>query len=58
MNNKENNTLAIIDHAGLLEDLPELPAYLHNGYFAGDSLPYSCSFCGVGDSGFLSAKKN
>jgi ferredoxin-NADP reductase/anaerobic selenocysteine-containing dehydrogenase len=58
MNNEDNNTLAVIDHAGLLEDLPELPAYLHNGYFAGKDLPYSCSFCGVGDSGFLITKKS
>ncbi len=51
------NTVATIEHSGLLEDLPELPAYLHSGYFAGSKLPYSCCFCGVGDSGFLTEKK-
>ena len=57
MTEENRNTLATIEHAGLLEDLPELPAYLHSGYFTGEKLPYSCCFCGVGDSGFLTEKK-
>ncbi|MCK5903583.1 MAG: 2Fe-2S iron-sulfur cluster binding domain-containing protein [Cocleimonas sp.] len=57
MTEEHKEPLATVEHAGLLEDLPELPAYLHSGYFAGDALPYSCCFCGVGDSGFLTEKK-
>ena len=42
-----------IEHAGALDDLVELPAYLAPDHATGQppSLLYSCAFCGVGDGG-------
>ena len=50
--------LPVIEHAGVLEDLTHPPGYLlpdgtDNQTQGGR---YSCSFCGVGDSGILVAK--
>jgi glycine betaine catabolism B len=41
-----------IEHAGMLEDLPETPSYLIPGHHSGHPQlgKVSCSFCGVGDS--------
>ena len=42
-----------VEHAGALDDLVELPAYLAPDHATGQppSLLYSCAFCGVGDGG-------
>jgi glycine betaine catabolism B len=49
-----SNELPVIDHAGVLEDAEGLPAWVSSEASVGDKgTPYSCSFCGVGDSGFL-----
>src|SRR6185437_15891305 len=42
-----------IDHAGMLEDLDETPAYLMPRHEGGhpQNGKVSCSFCGVGDGG-------
>ncbi len=52
-----NTPLLTIDNANALENLPAPPAYVLplDGGLAGTASPYSCSFCGVGDSGFLAA---
>src|SRR5262249_13889829 len=44
--------LPMIDHAGFLEELTEMPDYLVS---RGDSKKrsYSCSFCGVGDGAII-----
>jgi ferredoxin-NADP reductase/anaerobic selenocysteine-containing dehydrogenase len=48
------DNLPVIEHAGVLEDAEGLPSWVAAGLAAGpDGAPYSCSFCGVGDSGFL-----
>jgi ferredoxin-NADP reductase/anaerobic selenocysteine-containing dehydrogenase len=50
-----NENVPTIDHAGLLEDLDETPAYLLMPSAFGVAQPnlgrISCSFCGVGDGG-------
>ncbi|MDE0808839.1 MAG: FAD-binding oxidoreductase [Alphaproteobacteria bacterium] len=49
-----SNELPVIDHAGVLPDAEGLPAWVSSDATVGDKgTPYSCSFCGVGDSGFL-----
>ncbi len=50
-----NTPLLTIDNTNALEDLPAPPAYVLplDGSLNGSPSPYSCSFCGVGDSGFL-----
>lgn len=55
MNSSE--VLPTIDHAGQLADSSGIPAYvLPVGEIPPrKGTPYSCSFCGVGDSGFLDA---
>lgn len=42
-----------IEHAGMLEELTELPPYIAGGHKRGEpqSGKVSCSYCGVGDSG-------
>jgi ferredoxin-NADP reductase len=54
-----NDHLPVIEHAGVLEDLSETP-----GFLVPEAAPpvaqngrYSCSFCGVGDSGMLTSKR-
>jgi len=51
------DTLPTAEHAGAFEDLGEMPAFLlpPGGGRPSAPSPYSCSFCGVGDSGFVSA---
>lgn len=48
----------MIEHAGMLEDLEETPAYVLTGHATG--VPQigriSCSYCGVGDSGVFGAE--
>jgi ferredoxin-NADP reductase/anaerobic selenocysteine-containing dehydrogenase len=50
--------LPIIAHAGVLEDLAETPGFLLTEH--AEAQPqggrYSCSFCGVGDSGILTPR--
>lgn len=46
--------LPVIEHAGYLEPLEELPAYLYEGEARPHSGQFSCHFCGVGTSGRLS----
>ncbi len=49
--------LPVIDHAGALEDSGSLPPWVADGPVQGAAgTPYSCSFCGVGDNGFLHAE--
>ena len=51
-----SEVLPVIDHAGQLADASGIPGYvLAAAMAAGKAAPYSCSFCGVGDSGFLDA---
>jgi ferredoxin-NADP reductase/anaerobic selenocysteine-containing dehydrogenase len=48
----DDQALETIDHAGMLEDLAEMPRYLAPGddvHARAGSV--SCSFCGIGDSG-------
>lgn len=49
----DSSTLPTIPHAGVLEDLATMPAYVmpdhHDGHPANGL--FSCCFCGVGDSG-------
>lgn len=44
-----------IEHAGVLEDLHEIPSYVLEG--AGPGGHYSCCFCGVGDGGVVSTQQ-
>ena len=48
-----------IEHAGELEDLEVMPPWVNPNHEVGQPQTgrYSCSFCGVGDSGFLLPKK-
>jgi glycine betaine catabolism B len=49
-----SNELPVIDHAGVLQDATGLPTWVSSEAGVDDrGTPYSCSFCGVGDSGFL-----
>ncbi len=49
--------LAVVAHAGMLEDQAGIPGYLLPDPEQPRPLgPYSCSFCGLGDSGFLESK--
>lgn len=43
--------LPVIEHAGYLEPLEELPAYLYEGTSPGHNGQFSCHFCGVGTNG-------
>jgi len=52
-----SDLLPIIEHAGVLEDLSGIPAHVSANAPADQPAPYSCSFCGVGDSGFLQASQ-
>lgn len=56
--NRTPSNITTIEHAGLLDDLTEIPAYLTQGHEKGvpHTGHYSCSFCGVGDSGTLLPK--
>src|SRR5262245_56891166 len=45
--------LPTIDHVGFLEDLSEMPHFLNNRRVDLSRGQYSCSFCGVGDSGLI-----
>ena len=51
--------LPVIDHAGVLEDLINIPGFLlpEGSDARAQGGRYSCSFCGVGDSGILAAKR-
>ena len=54
----DSEQIPAIEHAGLLEDVLRMPAYLRSDY-ANDQPhngKYSCAFCGVGDSGHLQPK--
>ncbi|HEY8075683.1 MAG TPA: FAD-binding oxidoreductase [Labilithrix sp.] len=47
-----DESLQTIEHAGMLEDLPETPGYLApRGEVMPNNGRISCSYCGVGDSG-------
>lgn len=50
-----NNNLPTLEHAGLLEDVYELPGSVEASSRQGleRGIPYSCSFCGVGDTGVI-----
>ena len=52
-----SDPLPTIEHAGVLEDTTGIPAHVSPKAAAGEPTPYSCSFCGVGDSGFLQASE-
>ena len=54
----ETSQLPIIAHAGMLEDVVEMPAYLMSCHEPGHprSGRYSCCFCGVGDNGSMLPK--
>lgn len=43
--------LPVIEHAGYLEPIEELPAYLYEGEAPAHSGQFSCHVCGVGTSG-------
>jgi ferredoxin-NADP reductase/anaerobic selenocysteine-containing dehydrogenase len=47
--------IVTLEHAGMLEDLLEMPAYVRPDHAHGHphNGRYSCCFCGVGDSGTL-----
>src|SRR5215213_3617688 len=51
-------TIRTIPHAGVLEDLDTLPAYLAVDHGAAHPTTgrYSCAFCGVGDSGLVASE--
>jgi ferredoxin-NADP reductase/anaerobic selenocysteine-containing dehydrogenase len=51
-------TVRTIPHAGVLEDLDTLPAYLASDHGAAHPTTgrYSCAFCGVGDSGLVASE--
>ena len=53
-----SNTLPIIEHAEVLEDSLGIPKYVSKNQTKIGPTPYSCSFCGVGDSGFLTTPKS
>ncbi|MSO75317.1 MAG: 2Fe-2S iron-sulfur cluster binding domain-containing protein [Alphaproteobacteria bacterium] len=52
-----DDALPTIDHAGELADASGIPGYVLPAADTSpdQGTPYSCSFCGVGDSGFLAA---
>ncbi|MBM85016.1 MAG: hypothetical protein CMM47_03215 [Rhodospirillaceae bacterium] len=54
-----SNELPVIDHAGVLEDVNGIPGWV-TAEPAGGTIgtPYSCSFCGVGDNGFLQSMRS
>ncbi|MDA0262219.1 MAG: hypothetical protein O3A21_08510, partial [Proteobacteria bacterium] len=52
-----SESLPIIEHAGFLEDRSGIPAHVSVRAAADAPAPYSCSFCGVGDSGFMQASE-
>jgi ferredoxin-NADP reductase/anaerobic selenocysteine-containing dehydrogenase len=56
MSDKEQ--IPTIEHAGMLEDMLHMPAYLRSDQAEGERHNgiYSCAFCGVGDSGKLLPK--
>ena len=56
--NDQPPALPTIEHAGLLEDTGGIPAHVATGTSVGQAAPYSCSFCGVGDSGFIEPPKS
>lgn len=51
--------LPVIEHAGVLEDLMNMPGFLlpEGSDAQAQGGRYSCGFCGVGDSGTLTAKR-
>ncbi|MBM3510602.1 MAG: 2Fe-2S iron-sulfur cluster binding domain-containing protein [Alphaproteobacteria bacterium] len=53
--NDQPAPLATIEHAGQLDDVGGIPSHVAVGTPVGGAAPYSCSFCGVGDSGFVDA---
>ncbi len=55
MANDTSQAPTTIEHAGLLEDLTETPAYLLPDHESGrpQTGTISCSYCGVGDSGIF-----
>ena len=52
-----SDSLPTIEHAGILEDPSGIPAHVSTKMASDEATPYSCSFCGVGDSGFLQASQ-
>lgn len=48
--------LPTIEHAGMLEDLHDVPPYVRDGENSGPGGHYSCSFCGVGDGGVVTTQ--
>ena len=54
----DTQRITTIEHTGQLDDVSEMPAYLMPCHDHGHSRSgrYSCSFCGVGDSGVLVPK--
>ncbi len=53
-----SNDLPTVEHLGFLEDLSELPAWLHPDHRPGPPPVdhYSCAFCGVGDGAAVQIK--
>jgi hypothetical protein len=51
--------LPVIEHAGVLEDLIQIPGFLlpEGSDARAQGGRYSCSFCGVGDSGIVVSKR-
>ena len=43
-------TPRLIEHAGVLDELSQIPSFLEPQTSANESGRYCCSFCGVGDS--------
>ena len=52
-----SDSLPTIEHAGVLEATSGIPSHVSTKMASDEATPYSCSFCGVGDSGFLQASQ-